>query len=166
MINSGKKRAVEIVRQLLLCKGVELTIVVGRDEKLKAQVEAATRNSPIPVRVFGWRNDLPELLAETHLLISKSGGSTAQAALAARCPFLISQVAPGQEEGVAQFIVENDCGAIAENPQEIGRMVNQIFADDGALWHKWHAGVSRISRPDAVFEIARFILGNSSQVTD
>lgn len=166
VINSGKKQAAAIVRQLLRCEQIELTIVVGRDGKLRGKIEAAVQGAPIPVRVFGWRNDIPELLAQSHLFISKCGGSSSQAALAAQCPFLISQVVPGQEEGIARFIVKNNCGAIAENPQQIAAMVEQIFANNGALWREWHTNISRLSRPDATFEIARFVLDSLPPLTD
>ena len=39
-----------------------------------------------------------------HLVISKAGGATVQEAIAARCPMIVNQVIPGQEEGNARLI--------------------------------------------------------------
>jgi processive 1,2-diacylglycerol beta-glucosyltransferase len=164
MINAGRERAPGIVRRLLAIEPLHLTVTVGRDDDLREQIEKIAAELGRSIEIHGWTQRMPELLMTHHVLIGKAGGATVQETIAARTPMLLTQIVPGQEEGIANFIVENGCGAIAETPQQIGKMVNQVFANDGALWLEWHANISRISRPDAVFEIARFILNNSPQV--
>ena len=55
---------------------------------------------------LGWTNQMPELMMSHHLVISKAGGATVQEAIAARCPMIVNQVIPGQEEGNAELIEE------------------------------------------------------------
>ncbi len=162
MINAGRLAAPETVRRLLALD-VALTVTVGRDEQMKATVErliAERGPRPRPVRIIGWTREVPELLASHHVLISKAGGATTQETIAAKCPMVISQVAPGQEEGNAQLIAQNRAGRLGLNPEDIARAVEGAFADDARLWREWSANIARLSRPDAARDNARFILEN------
>ncbi len=161
MINSGRHAAPEVVRRLLALEEIELTVGVGRDPEMRATVERLVGGfdrTRRPVRVMGWSDDVPALLMSHHLLISKAGGATTQEAIAARCPMIISQIAPGQEEGNARLIVDNDAGRLALTPEAIADGVREAFADGARLYRGWEASLGRLSRPDAARDNARFIL--------
>jgi processive 1,2-diacylglycerol beta-glucosyltransferase len=51
-----------------------------------------------------------------HVVISKAGGATTREAIAARCPMLVSQIVPGQEEGNYELLRRHGVGALAETP--------------------------------------------------
>ena len=160
MINAGRRAAPEIVRRLLALD-VALTVTVGRDEMMKATVErliAERGPRPRPVRVIGWTREVPELLASHHLLISKAGGATTQETIAAGCPMIISQIAPGQEEGNAELLVSNGAGRLGLDPEGIERAVREAFADDEKVYREWSTNIARLRRPDAARDNARFIL--------
>ena len=161
MINAGRKAAPETIRRLLEIEGIALTVTVGRDEEMRRlveQAEARHNRTGRPVNLIGWTKEVPSLLASSHLLISKAGGATTQETIAAGCPMIISQIAPGQEEGNAQLLVDNHAGAVALNPEHIARTVREAFADDARICREWTQNIARISRPDAARENAQFIL--------
>ena len=161
MINAGRKAAPEIVRRLLAMEDIQLTVTVGRDEEMRTMVEraiAARGGVGRPVNLIGWTREVPVLLATHHLLISKAGGATTQETIAAGCPMIISQVAPGQEEGNAQLLVDNRAGCLASTPERIAAAVDEAFADDAKVYREWSANIARLSRPDAARDNARFIL--------
>jgi processive 1,2-diacylglycerol beta-glucosyltransferase len=110
------------------------------------------------VDILGWTTKMPELLTSHHVIITKAGGATVQEAIAARTPVIISQVVPGQEEGNARLIVENDCGRLAPDPDSIVEALDDAFANGDAELNRWVDNISRISKPDASLQIARFIL--------
>ena len=158
MINSGKKEAPSLVRRLAQRDDIELTVAVGRDSRLRAEIEAAVKSSVHPLRIMGWTTKMPELLTSHHLMITKAGGATIQEAIAARTPVIISQVVPGQEEGNARLIVENDCGRLAPDPDAIIEVLDDAFRHEHRLLRRWAANISKLSKPDASLQIARFIL--------
>jgi len=160
MINSGKKRAPHMLRSLLALDDIALTVTVGRDENLKRQVETIVKPSDHPVEVLGWTDQMPELLHSHHLLISKAGGATMQEAIAARCPVIISQIVPGQEEGNAQLILENNGGVHAPTVEETVRQVRAAFAEGGTLWKRWYENLAPLSKPAASLDIARYLMGD------
>jgi UDP-N-acetylglucosamine:LPS N-acetylglucosamine transferase/predicted metal-dependent phosphoesterase TrpH len=158
MINSGKKEAPALVRRLSRRSDIRLTVTVGRDVSLRREIEAEVKSPAHPVDILGWTTKMPELLTSHHVIITKAGGATVQEAIAARTPVIISQVVPGQEEGNARLIVENDCGRLAPDPDSIVETLDDAFANDDAELNRWVDNISRLSKPDASLQIARFIL--------
>ncbi len=156
VINSARHLAPAIARELAGIKDIELTATVGRDEALRGPITAALGGNASAVH--GWTPDMPRLMAESHLVISKAGGATVQETLAARTPMIITQVVPGQEEGNARLVIEAGAGAFADTPGRISATVSDAFADNGRLWQRWHSETCALSRPDASDRIAEFLL--------
>jgi processive 1,2-diacylglycerol beta-glucosyltransferase len=168
LINTGKKKAGKAIDRLIDLDNVHLTICAGRDPELRAQLVERTRDHADRVRVLGWTNQIPELMMSHHLVISKAGGATVQEAIAARCPMIVNQVIPGQEEGNAELISHGGLGAITERNREVAELVENAFANRASQWSEWRKNLKRVSRPDAAERIAELILdeceqGNSSR---
>src|SRR5580704_8961099 len=158
LINSGKKEAPALVRRLCKRTDIQLTITVGRDRMLRKEIESEIKTPAHPVEILGWSNRMPELLMSHHLVITKAGGATVQEAIAARTPVIISQVVPGQEEGNARLIVENECGCLAPGPEAILEALDSAFNKDEIRLQTWVTNISKLSKPDASLQIARFLL--------
>jgi UDP-N-acetylglucosamine:LPS N-acetylglucosamine transferase/predicted metal-dependent phosphoesterase TrpH len=158
IINTGKKKAGKAVDRLLELDNVHLTITAGRDPELRAKLIERTRDFGDHVKVLGWTNQMPELMMSHHLVISKAGGATVQEAIAARCPMIVNQVIPGQEEGNAELITKFNLGAVVERNKEVAEAVELAFEKRAALWHEWRKNLKKISRPDAALRIGELIL--------
>ncbi len=158
VINTGSRAAPEVIRVLAADPDFRLTVTVGRDERLRRRVETLRAEIGRHFEIVGWTDQLPRLMLESHLLISKAGGATVQETIAAKCPMIISQVVPGQEEGNARLIAETRSGVVATSPNEILRTVSQAFANEARLWYEWSGNISRLSRPRAALEIAEVLL--------
>ena len=155
VINAGTRHAPQLVRKLVELN-IQLTVTVGRDEKLRRAVEAAADNRKIDI--FGWTDEMPRLLCESHLLVGKAGGATVQETIAARCPMIINHVVSGQEEGNARLIVETKSGAIALSNDEVVAEVQRALANDAKQWREWSSSIGKLSRPRASLDIAQFLL--------
>ena len=155
VINAGTRRAPDLVRKLLELE-IDLKVTVGRDEKLRRAIEDVVNGRNI--EIFGWTDQLPRLLCESHLLIGKAGGATVQETIAAGCPMIINHVVFGQEEGNAQLIVQTNSGAIASSSDDVIHHVRRAFADNGKVWSEWSSNINKLSRPQASLDIAEFLL--------
>jgi hypothetical protein len=158
IINTGKKKAGKVIDRLLEIPGTELTITVGRDAELKSKLIERTSEYKDRVHVLGWTNQMPKLMLSHHLIVGKAGGALVQEAIAARCPMIVNQVIPGQEEGNAQLIREYKLGAIAERNREVPELVEEAFAHKARLWQEWRKNLQHISRPDAALRLAELVL--------
>ncbi len=158
IINTGKKKSGKGVDRLLENPRVQLTITVGRDAELKEKLMRRTEKYGERVRVLGWTNQMPRLMLTHHLVVTKAGGATVQEAIAARCPMILNQVIPGQEDGNAQLVKELEAGVVAEKNREVADWVGEAFAKDARLWKKWRGNLTKVSRPDASLRIAELAL--------
>jgi processive 1,2-diacylglycerol beta-glucosyltransferase len=154
MIHAATRGAPELA-QRLADLGVDLTVTIGRANRLMPEIEAAVGGK---ARVIGWTGDIPRMLHKSHLLIGKAGGATVQETIAAACPMIINYVVAGQEEGNARLIVETNSGVIANSPWGVVAQVQRAFADDAKQWREWSANISKLSRPRAALDIAQFLL--------
>jgi UDP-N-acetylglucosamine:LPS N-acetylglucosamine transferase len=162
IINTGRKKAGKAIDRLLEIDDIHLTITVGRDPELRAKLIEQTRDFEHRVKVLGWTNQMPELMMSHHLVISKAGGATVQEAIAARCPMIVNQVIPGQEEGNAELIEKFGLGAVVEKNKEVAEFVEKAFEKRAVLWNDWRKNLKKISRPDAALRIAELILEESN----
>ena len=162
IINSGTHHAGETARLLLAETAWEITIAVGRDEKLRAKLTALAAGRARPAHILGWTDQIPHLLMTHHAVISKAGGATTQEAIAARCPMIVNQVVPGQEEGNYELLRRHHAGALAETPAAVIATLRAAFAQRGAGWHAWRTALATLVRNDAAKVIAAHVLAVSS----
>ena len=162
IINSGKKKATRIIQLLMHHPRWRATVVVGRDRALFEEIRGLVQGSEEKIRVLGWTDKIPELLLTHHALISKAGGATVQEAVAARCPMVVTQVVPGQEEGNFDLLRRRGAALYAEKPRQIVQALEELFAEDGRLWKRMRSALAGISRPDASTQIARFVLDRAA----
>jgi UDP-N-acetylglucosamine:LPS N-acetylglucosamine transferase/predicted metal-dependent phosphoesterase TrpH len=163
VINTGKSKAGKSIERLLEIPNLDLTITVGRDASLKARLAERLRGCGDRVRLYGWTNQMPRLLMSHHLLIGKAGGAMVQEAIAARCPMIVNQVIPGQEEGNAELIETLGVGAVARHRREVPELVEEAFAHRNRQWLRWRENLVKVSRPDAAMQLARLVLAEAGE---
>jgi processive 1,2-diacylglycerol beta-glucosyltransferase len=163
VINSVTRDATAMLRPLLAETDWELTIAVGRDARLRRTLEKLAAGRAAPTTILGWTDQIPRLLLTHHLVLSKAGGATTQESIAARCPMIVNQIVPGQEEGNYELLRRHGAGALAETPAAILAACRRAFADDGRVWREWRAALTRLSRPAAARDIAARVLGHVSR---
>jgi len=159
IINTGKKKSGKAIDRLLDIPATRLTITVGHDAELKEELYKRTKEFAGRVQVLGWTNQMPRLMLSHHLVVTKAGGATVQEAIAARCPMILNQVLPGQEEGNARLVEEAGAGVVAEKNREAADWVAKAFEKDGQVWRRWRENLARISKPDASIRVAELALG-------
>lgn len=158
IINAANASAPELVRQLAHLPEIQLTVTVGRNAGLKVSVERIRQTVTQEFEAVAWSDELPRLLREHHLVISKAGGATVQEAMSAGCPVIVNHVIPGQEEGNARYIMETKSGTVALTHDAVIAAVQNAFANDAAQWREWAANISQLGKPTASLDIANFLL--------
>lgn len=158
IVNSGTKSSAETARRLLRETEWEITCTVGRNDVLRRELEELARKRTQPARVLGWTDEIPMLLATHHVVVSKAGGATTQEALAARCPMIVNQIVPGQEEGNYELLRRHGIGALAETPDAVIAELGRAFAGGGAIWRRWRTALEPLSKPHAARDIATALL--------
>ncbi|MBL9137062.1 MAG: UDP-N-acetylglucosamine--LPS N-acetylglucosamine transferase [Verrucomicrobiales bacterium] len=158
ILNAGSRKSGRTLEEILELPHTELTVTTGRDAHLKAKLRKRLAPYGERVRLLGWTNLMPQLLSTHHLVVTKAGGATVQEAIAARCPLVINQTIPGQEEGNAQLVVQGGYGCVVDRPSRVASRMEQVFAEGAVEWSLWRENLSRDSRPGAAIRIAQLAL--------
>jgi processive 1,2-diacylglycerol beta-glucosyltransferase len=157
IINSGTRNAEATARMLLAEDEWEVTCTVGRDDSLRRILTEAAAGRSRPATILGWTDQIPRLLMSHHVVVSKAGGATTQEAVAARCPMVVNQVVPGQEEGNCELLLRHGAGALATTPAAVIGTLRAAFAERGRGWRAWGAALEPLARPDAARAVAAHV---------
>lgn len=132
-----------------------IKVVCGQNANLYRLLRSpASRSSK--VRVYGFTHKIPELMAQTSLLITKPGGLTASEALAAGLPMLLVDVIGGQEEDNAVFLVEKGAARMAQDMDELEKHVREVMTLPGVL-QDMRQHCLQIGKPGAAASVATVI---------
>jgi 1,2-diacylglycerol 3-beta-galactosyltransferase len=131
---------------------VQMLIVTGRNQRLRYQLEQV--NWEVPTRIYGFVDNIPELMACADLLITKAGPSTISEACISRLPMILSSYIPGQETGNVYYVQENKIGVFAPNPVEVVAIINRWINDKHGYLQQMAKNAAAIARPEATLTIA------------
>jgi processive 1,2-diacylglycerol beta-glucosyltransferase len=133
-------------------KPVELIVISGRNEEVKAELHAL----PVPPRhrahILGFKKEIDELMAVADLVVSKPGGLTTSETLASGAVMVIVNPIPGQETRNSDYLLESGAAIKVNNIGTLPYKVGTLLGDAPRL-AQLKANVARIARPRAAFDI-------------
>jgi 1,2-diacylglycerol 3-beta-galactosyltransferase len=133
---------------------VTQVIVCGRNQKLKATLEAEKWENP--TLIYGFTRDMPDFMRASDFIVTKAGPGTIAEALNAQLPIILYAKLPGQEDGNVTFVQEEGAGVWAPNPQDIVRTLTRWISRP-AERQKVIENCRRAGRPEAARTIAQTI---------
>ena len=137
---------------------VQLLIVTGRNRRLYARLQRTRSSLHVPAKVFGFVHNMPEMMRASDVIVTKAGPGTISEALACELPLILSGYVPGQEEGNVDFVLKNDVGLLAHDPNELVDGLRRLVKPGSTTMRRQLANAKRLSRPYASFDIANCIL--------
>ncbi|MFC5448613.1 MGDG synthase family glycosyltransferase [Paenibacillus aestuarii] len=137
----------EMVQFLLSQVDCQIAIVCGRNSKLEASLneDFAAMNH---VHIFGFVENIQDLMALSSCIVTKAGGLTLSEALSLALPVFIYKPFGGQEKENALFFLRSGIGKIAGTNQVLEEQLVQFLSDDSIAIEmkkrmqairKWHA---------------------------
>jgi processive 1,2-diacylglycerol beta-glucosyltransferase len=135
----------------------QLLVVAGANEKLRKEAIAAAGELKIPVKVFGFVDNIHELMDASDIVISKPGGLTTSEVLAKNKPMIVIDPIPGQEQRNCEYLLEAGAAVRLYEPEDAPYKAQMILADPGRL-ARMQKSAREISHPNAAREIVRDIL--------
>jgi 1,2-diacylglycerol 3-beta-galactosyltransferase len=130
----------------------QLMIVTGRNTALRAALNAIPWE--IPTQIYGFVDNMPELMHAADLLVTKAGPGTISEALIAGLPMILSDYIPGQETGNVHFVESNGVGRYAKEPAAIAEMVQEWSTHGKRALATMARNAARLARPRAALLIA------------
>ncbi len=137
-------------------KKFNLIIVCGRNEKAKSDINKIQFPQNAHVNIFGFVDNIHQLMDASDIVITKAGGLTSSEALAKSLPMLIIDPIPGQESRNTDLIVEHGAGWKAINLANLSFKLKQILEKPYLLNNAKKASKS-LAKPDAAKKILKSI---------
>ena len=145
-----------IVTELNRCKiPLQLLVVAGRNEPLRRRLQEIT--SVNVVHVFGFVDNIHELMGAADLLVTKPGGLSAAEALAMGLPMVLFRPIPGQEEGNANFLSEAGVACCVRELSELVSVTENLLQNP-AQRNMMRYKAQKLAKPQAAEAVASFAL--------
>jgi processive 1,2-diacylglycerol beta-glucosyltransferase len=136
---------------------LEIVIVAGRNEELKARLDAKAFAPRHLVHVVGFTQAMDEFMAAADLVVTKPGGLTSSEALARGAAMVIVNPIPGQESRNSDYLLENGAAIKINHLGTVAFKIGQLLAEPSRL-QRLKDSARSLGRPDAAFAIARAAL--------
>lgn len=133
---------------------IQILAVAGKN----AALEKALRSLPHrhATRVFGFVDNMQDLMAAADLIVSKPGGLTTSESLALGRPLLIVDPIPGQEEANSDFLLEHGAASKINRLEDLPGRVSELIR--GARLAAMARAARRLGRLRAAEDICRKVL--------
>eukprot|EP00611_Tribonema_gayanum_P013621 TRINITY_DN2462_c0_g1_i10.p2 TRINITY_DN2462_c0_g1~~TRINITY_DN2462_c0_g1_i10.p2 ORF type:complete len:478 (+),score=67.42 TRINITY_DN2462_c0_g1_i10:1913-3346(+) len=131
----------------------QLVVVCGRNEAVRAALQARPWPPNVQVTVLGFIPHLDMYMAAADVLVTKAGPGTIAEACALGVPLILSSFLPGQESGNVPFVTEGGFGTYEHRPRGIAHAVSALLLDPPRLQEMGRKARSA-GRPRATLDIA------------
>lgn len=136
---------------------VQFLVVAGRDKDLEKSLNSSDLGQSENVKVYGFVDNMEEMMTAADLIFSKAGGLTVSECLAKGLPMVINKVIPGQEEDNANYLVSKNAAVRTNDLNGIISSVNSLLEDPEKL-ESMHQSALEIGHPNSAIDLADFVM--------
>ncbi|MCK9602879.1 MAG: hypothetical protein M0R66_00650 [Candidatus Omnitrophica bacterium] len=137
---------------------LQAIIVAGSNNKLYESLKDKTKKFRNNILVFGYVDNINELMDISSMIITKPGGITTAEVLTKKIPMLIVDPIPGQEANNARFLTEKKAAIQIDRPENVHLIVESLLINPDRLT-KMRESAGKISKPNSSLDIAKLMLG-------
>ncbi len=147
-----------IVKSLEKAKGdFQEIVVTGINKKLYRSLKKKIKKSKKKILLYGYVDNINELMSVSDIIITKPGGVTTAEALAKKMAMIIVKPIPGQEANNTAYLMEMGAAVKAASAKEVRAILEWLLSDRHKLAGLRNSA-EKISKPNASFDIARLLL--------
>ncbi|MEG0379743.1 MAG: glycosyltransferase, partial [Eubacterium sp.] len=109
---------------------IKLIVVCGNNQKVQRSIEFLNqvyKTADKVVEIYGFVDNIPELMDEADAIITKPGGLTSTEAIVKCIPMIIPYYYPGQEEENADYLVESGMAIKVDKIKDLTSMVDFLI---------------------------------------
>lgn len=117
------------------------------------------------LRVLGYRDDVPTLLAAADVVVGKPGGLSCAEALAVGRPLVLTKPIPGHEEGNRDVLEALGVAVSAPAPADLRQVLEHLFSEPPTL-HRLAERARAVGRPMAARAIAEAVVTSTRTARD
>ncbi|MFA5150298.1 MAG: glycosyltransferase [Candidatus Omnitrophota bacterium] len=138
-------------------RDIQEIIVTGTNKKLYNSLRRKIKKYKKKIVVFGYAQNINELMSIADIVVSKPGGVTTSEVLSLAKPMIIVKPLPGQEANNTAYLTQKEAALEIEEPGKINLVIEDLLRNHEKLKHLSDCA-KRISKPNASMDIARLLL--------
>ena len=155
-----------VIRKLnKLPQPFDIIAVTGKNEELQEQLGRKGSKLRHATRIFGFIENVHELMEIAEMIITKPGGITVAEALVKKLPMIIINPIPGQEAKNTEYLLLQNVAVEAEDANDVMLFVDEFLRNPRQLWAMREAAAA-LGRPrsaeNAAQEILRLLTAKSA----
>lgn len=154
----GSGNLQKYTERLLGQTNCELSVICGRNEKLKEALEwefLPRYGGRLTVR--GFVEDVASVMAASDLVIARGSPNTLMEAVVLAVPLIITGCLPGQEADNPAMMVSHNLGVICESADALPSVVKALTGDSGRRLREIQAAQMAYRNLDNAADIARVL---------
>jgi 1,2-diacylglycerol 3-beta-galactosyltransferase len=141
----------------------QLVIITGRNQKLREQLEDI--DWAMDTKILGFTRDMPDWMAVSSVLITKSGSNTLAEALVRGLPMILFEAVGEQERYNPRYIEYSGAGAYCAKPAKVVSTLREWLSNPEQL-KSLSDNARQISRPQAAFDVAKIVYDLAIQLKE
>ncbi len=126
----GLKSMTKVLDSIITLEGdYHVVAVCGSNVKLKFSIETEYANliKNNKITIYGFTNNIPFIMENSDILITKPGGLTVSEAIAKKIPMIIPYYIPGQEKENLDFLLKRGVAIYVYRIKEIRNLIEYIM---------------------------------------
>jgi len=123
--------ALDQIAEELTTLDATIVIITGKNAHLLEKL--STENAPENLKVYGFVNNMNELMQAADLIVTKAGPGTIMEALNSHLPLILYARLSGQEDGNVSFVTNHGAGLWQPKIHEMAATIQTIFDDPLAI---------------------------------
>ena len=154
----GFGRLEEATRTILkMEEPLQAVVVTGREQQLETRLRELCAGRESRVKIFGYVDNVRQLMAAADFLVTKAGGLTLGEALAAELPVICFGSLPGQEARNERFAAMAGVALVASSGAQLQRVIGAALRDP-VLLRNMRERIRLYRRPHAASRIVDLVL--------
>lgn len=138
---------------------LEIVFVAGDQSKLQEQVKAIADEKKLRLTVYGFVEQIEQLISWSDLVVSKPGGLMVSEILAIGRGMIILPAGPGQETVNRQFLIDHDIGLPGDTLEAFTKSILYCLENPGYIL-MMQERARALGRPNAANCIAECIMAD------
>ncbi|MEW6097140.1 MAG: glycosyltransferase [bacterium] len=106
---------------------LQLLVVAGKNEELRARLTKVSKQLKIKTKIFGFVENVEELMEVSDVVITKPGGVSVSEALTKKLPIILTKAVPGQEKWNVDMLLNEGVAIQPKNMVEIPSLLIKLF---------------------------------------
>lgn len=125
----GLHKIRQICKSILMIPGSEIAVVCGKDKFMERMLKNSFHDCK-SVHIFGFVEDIHELMKIACCIVTKAGGITLSEAVAVQLPIVIFRPVPGQERDNALYFAGKKAAFVINQTRELPGPISDILSSE------------------------------------